>query len=695
MPADFINRELSWLEFNQRVLNEALRDDLPLLERLKFLAISDSNLDEFFQVRVGGLNLLRKQSPRLKDLAGLTPAQQLAQIHKRVETFVKTQYRLLNQSLLPALSETGLKILPVAGLQPHQQSDLHHLFEETIAPLLTPFSIDDQGIDLIPSMTLCVAALVQDKDTQEERLVFIPLPSNLPRFIDITGTEDHSCTLLGDLVGQFCHYLFPDEIVTATTPFRLTRNTDIAVQEEDTGDFADEMEEVIIARKHSSAVRLQLQADAPKNLTRVLRRVLNIQPSAVIATPGPIALTDFMQLVFIDGLDHLRSPSMPPVDSPQVDLNESIFDTIAADDVTLLHPYHSYEPVIRLVEEAARDPQTLAIKQVLYRTSKDSRFVKALVRAAQAGKQVTALVELKARFDEERNISVTDELQRAGVHVVYGVKGLKTHAKLTLIVRNEDGKLIRYAHLGTGNYNESTARLYTDVSYFTARPEYTSDASLFFNAVTGRSKLVRCQKLIPAPTQMKRTLLKLIEGETARAKEGEEAYIMAKMNSLQDRDMIEALYRAAEAGVKIDLNVRGICCLKTGKSKAKKNIRVVSIIDQFLEHQRIFYFGRTGDSQVFISSADWMTRNLEKRVEIMTPIEDRRSKRILIDALQACFKDNTQASEIQTDGSSKRVEKQKGERSFRLQQHLYKRAQREAKNSKQERAASFEPHLPT
>ncbi len=695
MSTDFINRELSWLEFNQRVLNEALREDLPLLERLKFLAISDSNLDEFFQVRVGGLTLMRQHSPRAKDPAGLSPAQQLSKIHERVQKFVTDQYHLLNHTLLPALAKEGIQILSVAGLLPHQQNDLRHLFEETIAPLLTPFSINDQGIDLIPSMTLCVGIFIEDSETKETRTVFIPLHSSLPRFIDVADTEDRSCVLLGDLVGQFCHYLFPDEMVVATTPFRLTRNTDIAVQEEDTTDFADEMEEVIIARKHSPSVRLQLQKDAPKKLTQALRRELNIPPTSVLSIPGPIALADFIQLVTISGLDHLRSAPMPPADSPQVDLNESIFDTIAANDVTLLHPYHSYEPVIRLVEEAARDPHTLAIKQVLYRTASDSRFVKALVLAAQTGKQVTALVELKARFDEERNISVTDELQRAGVHVVYGVKDLKTHAKLTLIVRNEDGKLRRYAHLGTGNYNESTARLYTDVSYFTARTEYTSDASLFFNAVTGRSKLVRCQKLIPAPTQMKRTLLKLIAGETARAQEGEEAHIMAKMNSLQDPEMIEALYQAAAAGVKIDLNVRGICCLKPGKGKNKKNIRVVSIIDQFLEHQRIFYFGRTDDSQVFISSADWMTRNLEKRVEIMTPIEDRRSKRILIEALTSCFKDNTQASLILPDGSSKRIERAKGERAFRLQQHLYKRAQREAKTSKQERAASFEPHLPT
>lgn len=692
MASDFINRELSWLEFNQRVLSEALREDLPLLDRLKFLAITDSNLDEFYQVRVGGLHFMKQEAPRSRDIVGMTPSQQLKAIRLRTKTFVEDQYQLLNHSLLPALAQEGLSIQSLKSLAKHQLSDLKHHFEENIAPLLTPFALENT--DLIPSMTLCVATLVQDPQERSTRLVIIPLHSKLPRFLDVPDSSGRTFCLMGDVVGTFCKSLFPDEEVLATTPFRLTRNTDIAVDEEDTNDFADEMEQVIHARKNASSIRLQLEAGAPTRLAAALRKSLGMKPESITRVPGPIALADFMQLVFLEGFDHLRAPGMPPVPSPRFDPHESIFDTITREDLTLLHPYHSYEPVIRLVEEAAKDPQVLVIKQILYRTASDSRFVKALCRAAENGKQVTVLVELKARFDEERNLGVTEELQKAGVHIVYGVKGFKTHAKLTLIVRNEDGRLKRYAHLGTGNYNESTARLYTDVSYFTARPEITSDSSLIFNAVTGRTKLVRCQKLVPAPTQMKHQLLALIEGETLRAKNGEKAHIMAKTNSLQDREVIEALYRAASAGVKIDLNVRGICCLKPGRSRAKKNIRIVSIIDQFLEHQRIFYFGRAGDSQVFISSADWMTRNLEKRIEIMTPIEDRASKKLLIGNLEAAFKDNTQAHVLLPDGTSERITRGKGERAFRLQTYLYKQVQREAKTRQREKASSFEPHLP-
>jgi polyphosphate kinase len=401
-----------------------------------------------------------------------------------------------------------------------------------------------------------------------------------------------------------------------------------------------------------------------------------------------------MDLAGLGGFDRLRDPDWPPQPSPAIAPGTSIFEAIARRDVLLFHPYESFEPVLRLIEEAAADPDTVAIKQVLYRTARRSRVIDALIRAAENGKSVTVLVELKARFDEARNLHRADELQRAGAQIVYGVKGLKTHAKICLVVRRENGRLRRYVHLGTGNYNESTARLYTDFSYLTCRAEYGNDASLFFNAVTGRSKLLRFQRLVPAPTEMKPRLLELIAAETDRARRGEPARILAKANSLQDTEIIHALYQASIAGVEIQLNIRGICCLMTGERPAARNIRVVSIVDRFLEHARVFYFHHGGDPEVFISSADWMSRNLERRVELMIPIADGAIRRRLIRLLETYFRDNTQASAILPDGASRRLQAAKGEKRFRAQQFFFEEARRTAKAREYERATTFEPHRP-
>jgi polyphosphate kinase len=522
-------------------------------------------------------------------------------------------------------------------------------------------------------------------------MVIIPLPASIPRTILV---NEGGFVLLEDFVARFCSSLFPGEEITAHTTFRLTRNTDIPANEDEAHDFAEEINEVVTARGQSFPVRLQTSQD--NELTHQLLELLDLDVHMVFLTQkAPLALAELFSLAMADGFNHLRTPPISGAESPKIDPSKSIFETLDKEqDIVLAHPYQSYRPVVRFLEEAARDPHVLAIKQTLYRTANNSQIVDALIHAARSGKQVTALVELKARFDEAHNLERAEDLRRAGAQVLYGVKGLKTHAKVTLVVRNEDGNLKRYVHLGTGNYNEMTARFYTDISYLTCRPEYGSDASLFFNAVTGRSKLEHFRTLVPAPTRMKQTLLGLIEEETARALEGEEARIMAKMNSLQDQEMIDALYSASKAGVKILLNIRGICCLKPGERKEAKNIRIVSIIDQQLEHMRIFHFHQGGDSQVFISSADWMTRNLEKRVEIMTPIVDSSSKKILLGILEACFKDNTNASLIQTDGSSKRIERQKGERRFRMQDHLAQLFERKAAAARQARSSSLEPHLP-
>ena len=445
------------------------------------------------------------------------------------------------------------------------------------------------------------------------------------------------------------------------------------MDDDNTNDLADEMEDVLTARRFSDTVRVEVPITCTRELVAIIREVTNISRAEIYSIPrGPVGLASLMDLAFLPGFDHLRDEEWTPQHSPDIAPGSSIFESISQKDLLLFHPYQSFDPVLRLVEEAAVDPNVLAIKQVLYRTARKSRIIDALILAAQNGKQVTVLVELKARFDEARNLLRADELLNAGANIVYGVKGLKTHAKICLVVRREDGNLRRYVHLGTGNYNETTARLYTDVSLLTCRPDYGHDASLFFNAVTGRSKLLRFRRLIPAPTQMKARLLQLIASEADRAKLGEPAHIMAKVNSLQDTEIIQALYKASQAGVQIQLNIRGVCCLKPNDKKYSKNIKVVSIIDRYLEHARIFSFHQGGEPEIFISSADWMSRNLDRRIELMIPIEDASIKRRLAGLLKNCFADNCNAHELLADGKSKIIVAAKGQKSFRAQLHFYR-----------------------
>ena len=701
----FINRELSWLEFNQRVLDEALRDSLPLLERLKFLAITASNMDEFFQVRVGGLHLMRLSGSRKPGITGMTPAQQLTAIRKRAMTMVADQYSLFNDQILPALASEGIHLTSGSEISPAQHEALKNRFEDLVHALLTPLAHDPEASGLqLPAMQIILACELENTADQSKRNVFIPIPEGISRFMRIPSVEKSSATtgqhfiLIEELIALFASELFPDEKITTTMPFRITRNGDIAVQEEDAIDLAGEMEEVLAARKTSNTVRLELPTKAPAALKRVVREITSASSTEVYSADGPLALTDFMSLAFSPGYDHLRDEAWQPQPSPDIEPGESIFETLADHDVLLNHPYQSFEPVLRFLEEAASDPATIAIKQVLYRTASDSRIIDALIKAANNGKQVTVLIELKARFDEARNLMRADELQRAGVQIVYGVKGLKTHAKICLVIRNEDGQLKRYTHLGTGNYNESTARLYTDISYLTSRPAYGADASLFFNAVTGRSKLTRFRKLIPAPTHMKPRLLELIAAEGKRAKSGEPAAITAKVNSLQDEEIIKALYQASKDGVEIKLNIRGICCLKTAtggrRRKEAQNIKVVSVIDRYLEHARIFSFHHGGDPLLFIASADWMTRNLDKRVELMIPIEDKASRKRLLGILDAAFKDNCNGFEILENGSSRRIARKKGQKRLRMQEELQRQARKSAKARAHERSTTFEPHTP-
>jgi polyphosphate kinase len=709
MSTNYINRELSWIEFNQRVLSEAQRDDLPILERVKFLAITASNLDEFFQVRVGGLSAQLLAGSQKTDITGLTPAEQLNAIRARTKTMYQDFSELLEKKLTPELAKNHIHFTSLTDLTHAQRNTLTEKFNNTIFPILTPLGYSDPADSedaqemspILPAHQITLIIRLQNAK-KITRTIFLPIPSLVDRLHYIPDDKALYIITAEELISHHAQMLFPDETIIDSSHFRITRNGDIVLQDEDAMDLAGEMEDILNERKFSKTIRLEIPTDISADLLQTICKVTNTDEESeedhVYRITGAINLADYMPLAFLPGHDDLRDPEWKPQPSPAFSSEQSMFETIAENDVLLYHPYESFEPVIRLIEEASTDPHTLAIKQVLYRTASNSRIIDALIRAAENGKQVTVLVELKARFDEARNLQRADELQRAGVQIVYGVKNLKTHAKILLIVRNENGNIKRYLHLGTGNYNESTAKLYTDASYLTARDSYGADASVFFNAITGRSKLTSLKKLTPAPTEMKRSLISKIEREAKRAKQGEPAHIMAKINSLQDQDIIDALYLASAAGVKIQLNIRGICCLKPKDKNLSKNIEVISVIDRYLEHARIFYFHKGGNPEVFISSADWMTRNLEKRVELMIPIADSKAKKRLTDILKTAFEDNQNAHIIQKDGTSIRKAPHKGKgkgKTIRLQSILQEAAEKATKAKTFHQSTTFEPHIPS
>lgn len=647
----FINRELSWLAFNSRVLDEAARTTLPVLERVKFLAITASNLDEFFMVRVGGLQLLREKDIRSRDSAGLTPSQQWEQIHQSAAAFVTRQYDILQRQLVPLLNEKGIRRLPAAGLTPAQRTHLREYFDEHICPVLSPVVVEDAGARAaIPALNLVLLCTVSD---DEKRHVLLPLPANLPRHVTVPDPDGGQFLYvnLEDVVTLFIGEFFPSEKVSTPARFRVSRNTDITVDDESAFDLASEMEEVLEARLKSPAIRIEIEAGASREHTRIIRDLCGAKTAQVYEVPGELDLRAYFQIAGISGFDELKVESWDSHPSTAITPGESIFDAIKRGDILLHHPYESFDPVLALIEESAADPSVVAIKQILYRTAKNSRIISALVRAAQAGKHVTVLVELKARFDEARNLERAADLINAGAQIIYGVAGLKTHAKVSLVMRRESGRMTRYMHFGTGNYNESTARLYTDISLLTCRAEYGADASAFFNTVTGRSRFVRFNKLSMAPYGLRERLLSMIRSETERARQGETAEIMLKMNALEDRQMIEALYEASQTGVKIRLNVRGICCLRPGIKGVSDNISVVSIIDRYLEHARIFWFRQGGKPAVFIASADFMNRNLSKRVELLTPVEDKEARKRLQHILEVHFADTARGRTLKSDGT--------------------------------------------
>ncbi|MBL9113957.1 MAG: polyphosphate kinase 1 [Verrucomicrobiaceae bacterium] len=692
--AAFLNRELSWLAFNERVLDEAARHTLPALERAKFLAITASNLDEFFMVRVGGLQLLKEQGIRTKDDSGLTPTEQLKRIEDRVRSFIERQYAILNGELIPALQTSGIKRVRPSELTPLQRTALQEYFLEQLYPVISPIAIDLEHLPAIPALQLAVLCHVEsmDGDKKTGREVLFSIPPVFERRIPVPDTESGTYHYINieDLLEHFLHHYFPADEISGVLRFRLSRNTDIALADEGAFDLASEMEELLEARTTSPAIRLEIETGGDKNLANSLKKLTGGKAQMYLI-PGELDLRNYMSLAFISGFDDLKVSAWPPQPSSAIEPGESIFTAIRRKDLLLHHPFESFDPVLQLVQEAATDPDVVAIKQILYRTAKNSEIISSLIQAANSGKQVTVLVELKARFDEARNLERAEELLQAGAQITYGVRGLKTHAKILMVMRREGGRMMRYCHFGTGNYNESTARLYTDVSYLTCRPDYGADASAFFHTVTGRSRFQHFDKLTMAPFGIRERLISLIEGEIDRAIKGETAEIMLKMNALEDRKMIEALYRASQAGVKIRINVRGICCLRPGVEGLSDNIKVISIIDRYLEHARVFYFRRGGSPAVLIASADFMRRNLSKRVELLTPIEDSAARKRLIQILETTFSDNAQAKELKADGTYEAVSLDG--RGVRSQEVFAKEA------SKRARATSstpdvLVPHLP-
>lgn len=692
----YLNRELSWLDFNTRVLEEAQDATTPLLDRLKFLAITSNNLDEFFMVRMGSLHLLLSEKRTPRDVTGLTPREQLTQATGRVRELVQAQMDCYRDEIEPRLRAEGIVRVRPEEVNPEQRQQLARYFREELATVLTPAAVRSQGPQpQYANLRLHLLIRLKQPDPDAgPRLVVLPILGDVDRFIALRVESGYGYMLVEDVLAMHIREYFPQDEVLEVLPFRITRNADMAVSEDGALDLVAEMSAILHERKVSECVRLELPDSATRVAEAQLRKLFRLTEEEVFRIQGPLSFQDYFALAGLSGYDHLREPEWKPIQTPTLDLAKPLFEQIAARAHLLHHPYQSFEPVVTLIEQAAEDPQVIAIKQILYRTSRNSPIVAALIQAAKRGKAVTVIVELKARFDEARNIEWARAMEQAGVQVIYGVKGYKTHAKLLIIVRREPDGIRRYLHVGTGNYNEGTARLYTDVSLLTCDPDLGADASHFFNTITGFSQPQTFRRIAAAPLTLRETLLQQIEGEIERAKQGERGQIMAKFNSLTDPVMIRALYAASAAGVQIDLVVRGICCLLPGVKGLSEHIRVVSIIDRFLEHSRIFCFRHGGDSRVWISSADWMSRNLDKRVELMTPVDDADLRDQLIQILETALSDNLKARELRGDGKYHRLKPKAGEAGIRSQGLLYAYAQSETRSGQRRRRTTFEPHRP-
>ncbi|MBZ0119656.1 MAG: polyphosphate kinase 1, partial [Sandaracinaceae bacterium] len=639
--AIFFNRELSWLEFNQRVIDEARDPSVPLLERLKFSAIASSNLDEFFMVRVAGLLGQIHDDVQQVTPDGMSPRDQLAAIARRVRRMREDLNVAVTKELLPELRARGVALLAGTDLDRESRAEVRAYFREQVLPVLTPLAIDPgHPFPHLRNKSLNLCAMLSGTHRQDASPAFalVQVPGVLPRLVRVRaaaqGDVRAAYVLLDDLIALHIGELFPGFRCLGAWTFRLVRNFDLSIDEEEAEDLLESVKQEVRRRDRGSAVAMTIDAGSRREATEMLRASLHLSEEFVFSVDGPLAIPDLAAMgeILADVPELKDEPFTPQLPPPFRDA-DNLFEVIAQQDILLHHPYESFDPVVRLIEDAAVDPLVLAIKQTLYRTSGDSPIVKALMRAAENGKQVTALVEIKARFDEENNILWARKLEESGVHVVYGLLGLKTHAKACLIVRRESGKLNRYVHLGTGNYNPSTARLYTDLSYFTTRSDIAEDTSSLFNLLTSCTAPPTWRKLIVAPLGLHERVLGLIEREASHARAGKPARIIAKMNSLVDPDVILALYRASQAGVEIDLIIRGICCLKPGLPGVSERIRVRSVVDRFLEHARIFLFEAGGAQEVYAASADWMQRNFHRRVEVMFPIEDSALKARVVDEI--------------------------------------------------------------
>ncbi len=653
------NRELSWLKFDHRVLAEARDKSIPLLERTKFVSITSSNLDEFFMVRVASLKDMVHAKYKKTDIAGLTATQQLEKINRATRQLVELQYSTYNRSLQPQLRAQGIYVYDqMSELSEAQRRSAEQYFDEIVYPVLTPMAVDaSRPFPLIRNKTLNIGALIR----KEEENVFatVQVPSVLPRLVPLpTETEDeYAFVLLEQLIIQNIGRLFSNYQVLCTSPYRIMRNADLPIDEDEANDLLKEIEKQLKKRQWGEVIRLEVDSSIDKELLAILKKELDVAGEDVFKLSGPLDLTFLMKLYGLDGKDELRYAPYQPQPVPQLVGADNIFDAIKQGDILLHHPYQTFQPVVDFIRQAANDPQVLAIKQTLYRVSGNSPIIASLAQAAENGKQVTVLVELKARFDEENNIVWAKKLEKAGCHVIYGLVGLKTHSKIALVVRKEENGICRYVHLGTGNYNDSTAKLYTDCGIFTCSEAIGEDATAVFNMLSGYSEPLSWNHLVVAPIWLRKKFLKLIRRETRNALDGKEARIEAKMNSLCDQQIIAALYEASAAGVQIDLIVRGICCLKVGIPGVSENIRVRSIVGNFLEHSRIFYFYNNGNEEYYMGSADWMPRNLDRRVEIIFPVLDEELQRQVRHILEVELEDNVKAHLMLADGTYAKQDK--------------------------------------
>ena len=659
-PSLYINRELSWLAFNDRVLAQAREERHPLLERVRFVAISETNLDEFFMIRVAGLQ--QQVASELPNPVpdGMTPEEQLSRIHDHTQSFFAEQRRILGDDLFPALEEEGIRVVPHKKLKVAEKRNLRERFAREVLPILTPLAIDPaHPFPHISNLSLNLLVVIEDEGRNV--MARVKVPNTIDRFIrlpeespDGQGRPEVRLVKIEEIIAANLDELFPGKEVVASYVFQVTRNADFVIEEDEASDLLQAIEDEIEGRWFGQSVRLVVTETMPEELREWLTRNLKIVPGAVYAVPEPIGLADIEELTHLDRPDLLYPPLTPRV-PPEIRNARSITSAVRQGDILLYHPFDSFAPIIEFVRAAANDPEVLAIKQTLYRVGSNSPIIEALSEARDEQTQVAVLVELKARFDEEPNITWARQLEARGVHVAYGIVGLKTHAKICLVVRREGSSLRRYVHMGTGNYNPSTARIYTDFSYFTDDPTIAEDVSDLFNYLTGYSEQEEYHELLVAPLNLREGILRLIEEQTEKAQKGEPASITCKMNSLTDPRIIESLYEASQAGVKIDLVIRGICCLKPGLEGVSENIRVVSLVGRFLEHARAFAFGEGEGERIYLGSADLMQRNLDRRVEQLFPLREQRHRDKVRRLLELQLADSTNAWELRSDGSFERL----------------------------------------